>query len=188
MWTKNVFITFLPDSHYLFSFSVMTNMQLEFILWMNIYPLNSIWETFMIVKLNAEVQGQDDTRYDCTWIGFLPLRDYLMKTELDAHLLKFEGYFCNLTQNVKKCALFETSTKFSQIFKKEREQYNWMSIATYYVYMILKKLAYSLLQTWFTLPLNFLSQFSIEVFCLKDAIMTRATKTSRDCQICTWSV
>lgn len=72
----------------------------------------------MIVKLNAEVQGQDDTRYDCTWIGFLPLRDYLMKTELDAHLLKFEGYFCNLTQNVKICV--KQIPSFIRYLHKER--------------------------------------------------------------------
>lgn len=47
-----------------------------------------------------------------------------------------------------------------------------MSIDFYDVWIILNMLPYYLLLTFFALALNFLSQFSIEVFCLKDAHVT----------------
>ena len=47
-----------------------------------------------------------------------------------------------------------------------------MSIDFYDVWIILNMLPYYLLLNFFALPLNFLSHFSIDDFCLKDAHVT----------------
>lgn len=64
----------------------------------------------------------------------------------------------------------------SQFFKKEiyitSGLYNWMRIDFYDVYIILNMMPYYLLLILFALLLNFLSQFSIDVFCLKGAHVT----------------